>query len=108
MKLEAVGLRGAANLMPNELSGGMARRVALAAVVRDASLAVAKLVGRRELVEVEIGWFLERSIVPTKLQEVVFAETAESCTVEAHVRARAGLRRNFEIVAEVRTSRGLS
>ncbi len=30
MKLHAVGLRGAANLMPWELSGGMARRVALA------------------------------------------------------------------------------
>ncbi len=30
LKLEAVGLRGAANLMPAELSGGMARRVALA------------------------------------------------------------------------------
>ncbi len=30
MKLHAVGLRGAHQLMPNELSGGMARRVALA------------------------------------------------------------------------------
>jgi len=30
MKLQAVGLRGARNLMPNELSGGMARRIALA------------------------------------------------------------------------------
>ncbi|MGF1763968.1 phospholipid ABC transporter ATP-binding protein MlaF [Aliivibrio kagoshimensis] len=30
LKLEAVGLRGAAELMPNELSGGMARRAALA------------------------------------------------------------------------------
>jgi phospholipid/cholesterol/gamma-HCH transport system ATP-binding protein len=30
MKLHAVGLRGARDLMPNELSGGMARRVALA------------------------------------------------------------------------------
>jgi phospholipid/cholesterol/gamma-HCH transport system ATP-binding protein len=30
MKLEAVGLRGARNLMPSEVSGGMARRVALA------------------------------------------------------------------------------
>jgi phospholipid/cholesterol/gamma-HCH transport system ATP-binding protein len=30
MKLHAVGLRGAADLMPTELSGGMARRVALA------------------------------------------------------------------------------
>jgi phospholipid/cholesterol/gamma-HCH transport system ATP-binding protein len=30
LKLEAVGLRGAAELMPTELSGGMARRVALA------------------------------------------------------------------------------
>ena len=30
MKLQAVGLRGARKLMPNELSGGMARRVALA------------------------------------------------------------------------------
>lgn len=30
MKLEAVGLRGAACLMPHELSGGMARRAALA------------------------------------------------------------------------------
>jgi phospholipid/cholesterol/gamma-HCH transport system ATP-binding protein len=33
MKLNAVGLRGAANLMPAELSGGMARRVALARAV---------------------------------------------------------------------------
>ena len=30
MKLEAVGLRGARDLLPNEISGGMARRVALA------------------------------------------------------------------------------
>jgi phospholipid/cholesterol/gamma-HCH transport system ATP-binding protein len=30
LKLEAVGLRGAAQLMPTELSGGMSRRVALA------------------------------------------------------------------------------
>ncbi|MGC9127990.1 MAG: ABC transporter ATP-binding protein [Acidithiobacillus sp.] len=36
MKLEAVGLRGAATLRPGELSGGMGRRVALArAVVMD-------------------------------------------------------------------------
>ncbi len=36
MKLEAVGLRGARDLMPSELSGGMSRRVALArAVVMD-------------------------------------------------------------------------
>ncbi|KGQ69924.1 ABC transporter ATP-binding protein [Chelonobacter oris] len=33
LKLEAVGLRGAAGLMPSELSGGMARRVALARAV---------------------------------------------------------------------------
>ncbi len=33
MKLEAVGLRGAAQLMPSELSGGMARRVALARTI---------------------------------------------------------------------------
>ncbi len=33
MKLEAVGLRGAAALRPGELSGGMARRVALARAV---------------------------------------------------------------------------
>ncbi len=33
MKLEAVGLRGAAHLMPEELSGGMARRVALARTI---------------------------------------------------------------------------
>ncbi|MCL2892752.1 phospholipid ABC transporter ATP-binding protein MlaF [Brenneria tiliae] len=33
MKLEAVGLRGAANLMPAELSGGMARRAALARAI---------------------------------------------------------------------------
>jgi phospholipid/cholesterol/gamma-HCH transport system ATP-binding protein len=41
MKLEAVGLRGAAQLMPQELSGGMARRVALArAIVLDPELLV--------------------------------------------------------------------
>jgi phospholipid/cholesterol/gamma-HCH transport system ATP-binding protein len=35
-KLQAVGLRGAAQLMPQQLSGGMARRVALArAIVMD-------------------------------------------------------------------------
>src|SRR5512139_2904541 len=33
MKLHAVGLRGARNLYPNELSGGMARRVALARAI---------------------------------------------------------------------------
>lgn len=33
MKLEAVGLRGARDLMPTELSGGMARRVALARAI---------------------------------------------------------------------------
>ena len=33
MKLEAVGLRGAVDLMPAELSGGMARRVALARTI---------------------------------------------------------------------------
>lgn len=33
MKLEAVGLRGAAYLMPAELSGGMARRAALARAI---------------------------------------------------------------------------
>jgi len=39
MKLNAVGLRGAASLMPSELSGGMARRVGLArAITMDPSL----------------------------------------------------------------------
>jgi phospholipid/cholesterol/gamma-HCH transport system ATP-binding protein len=33
MKLEAVGLRGAAQLMPSELSGGMQRRAALARAI---------------------------------------------------------------------------
>ena len=33
MKLQAVGLRGAAQLMPAELSGGMARRVSLARAI---------------------------------------------------------------------------
>lgn len=33
MKLHAVGLRGTAGLMPSELSGGMARRVALARAI---------------------------------------------------------------------------
>jgi phospholipid/cholesterol/gamma-HCH transport system ATP-binding protein len=40
-KLEAVGLRGAADLMPSQLSGGMARRVALArAIVMDPELLI--------------------------------------------------------------------
>jgi phospholipid/cholesterol/gamma-HCH transport system ATP-binding protein len=33
MKLETVGLRGARNLLPSQLSGGMARRVALARAI---------------------------------------------------------------------------
>ncbi|MGT2495074.1 ATP-binding cassette domain-containing protein [Cupriavidus basilensis] len=33
MKLNAVGLRGARELMPSEISGGMARRVALARAI---------------------------------------------------------------------------
>lgn len=33
MKLQSVGLRGAKNLMPSQLSGGMARRVALARAI---------------------------------------------------------------------------
>jgi phospholipid/cholesterol/gamma-HCH transport system ATP-binding protein len=41
MKLQAVGLRGAAELMPSELSGGMSRRVALArAIVMDPEILV--------------------------------------------------------------------
>jgi phospholipid/cholesterol/gamma-HCH transport system ATP-binding protein len=41
MKLQAVGLRGAAELMPSELSGGMARRVALArAIVMDPKIII--------------------------------------------------------------------
>lgn len=41
MKLQSVGLRGAMDLMPNELSGGMARRVALArAISLDPQLAM--------------------------------------------------------------------
>ena len=40
-KLQAVGLRGAAELMPTELSGGMSRRVALArAIVMDPELLI--------------------------------------------------------------------
>ena len=33
MKLDAVGLRGARDLMPSQISGGMSRRVALARAI---------------------------------------------------------------------------
>ena len=39
MKLQAVGLRGARDMMPSELSGGMARRVALARRLVEAGVA---------------------------------------------------------------------
>jgi len=40
-KLQSVGLRGAAELMPTEMSGGMARRVALArAIVMDPEILI--------------------------------------------------------------------
>src|ERR1700741_1759090 len=41
MKLHAVGLRGARDMMPNDLSGGMTRRVALArAIATDPKLMI--------------------------------------------------------------------
>src|SRR5690606_36279037 len=41
MKLDAVGLRGARDLMPSELSGGMSRRAALArAIILDPELII--------------------------------------------------------------------
>lgn len=48
LKLQAVGLRGAIELMPDELSGGMKRRVALArAIARSADSHVRRTVRRR-------------------------------------------------------------
>ena len=52
MKLNAVGLRGAAHLMPSEISGGMARRVALArAIALDPALIIGVPVGFVNVVE---------------------------------------------------------
>ena len=52
MKLNAVGLRGAADLMPSEISGGMSRRVALArATALDPELTREILKVIRELAE---------------------------------------------------------
>jgi phospholipid/cholesterol/gamma-HCH transport system ATP-binding protein len=52
MKLHAVGLRGARDLMPSEISGGMARRVALArAIALDPELTGEVLRTMRELAQ---------------------------------------------------------
>src|SRR5204863_4056218 len=72
-KLQAVGLRGAAGLMPGELLGGMARRVALArAIVMDPEVLIydEPFVGLDPIslaVIVRLIHHLTEAIVPTRL-----------------------------------------
>lgn len=55
MKLQAVGLRGAVELMPDELSGGMKRRVALARAIAQDPIAMGVLVRLIRLLNDALG-----------------------------------------------------
>jgi len=78
MKLEAVGLRGAQGLMPSQLSGGMARRVALArAIAVEQTVEIGFLlhgVGIVDVVEVHLCIAHDRR---SRLEQQLAREVAE-------------------------------
>ena len=89
MKLEMVGLRGARDLMPSQLSGGMARRVSLArAIALDPELIMydEPFVGLDPVsmgIIVELIQKLNQAMAITSV--VVTHDVAEGCSIADHV-----------------------
>ena len=75
MKLEAVGLRGAVDLVPSELSGGMQRRVALArAMALDPEMI-------KEVLDVMINLAKEGMTMIVVTHEMGFAKEVADCVI---------------------------
>ncbi len=89
MKLQAVGLRGAARLMPAELSGGMARRAALArALVMDPMLIMydEPFTGQDPISMSVLVKLIKETTQSLKLTSIVVShDVAETLSIADHV-----------------------
>lgn len=88
-KLEAVGLRGARELMPNQLSGGMARRVALArSIILDPDLIMydEPFAGQDPILCAILRDLIKRINAATKATSIVVShDVAETASIADYV-----------------------